>query len=87
MTAIESKIAKALGKRRMAKVDDLVDIDHYICIQLTDGTGDCWGYKVKGYGNRHQYGDCTMSEVVFCAKRFIDESEATAAIRLDRKVF
>jgi len=81
MTAIESKIAKALGKMRMAKVADILDDGHAIDIQLTDDTGDCWEYKINGYG------DFTMTEVIFYAKRFIDESEATAVIRLDRKVF
>lgn len=81
MTAMESKIAKALGKKRMAKVSDIADDGHAIDIQLTDYTGDVWEYKVDGRG------DFTMTEVIFYAKRFIDESEATAVIRLDRKVF
>jgi hypothetical protein len=81
MTTIESKIAKALGKKRMAKVSDIFDDGRAVDIQLTDDTGDCWEYKINGYG------DFTMTEVIFYAKRFIDESEATAVIRLDRKVF
>ena len=81
MTAMESKIAKALGKKRMAKVSDIADDGHAIDIQLTDYTGDVWEYKIDGRG------DFTMTEVIFYAKRFIDESEATAVIRLDRKVF
>ncbi len=81
MTAMESKIAKALGKKRMAKVSDIFDDGRAIDIQLTDLTGDVWEYEQNGYG------DFTITEVIFYAKRFIDESEATAVIRLDRKVF
>ncbi len=81
MTTIESKIAKALGKKRMAKVDSIIDDGHAVDIQLTDDSGDCWEYQINGYG------DFTITEVIFYAKRFIDESKATAVIRLDRKVF
>ena len=70
MTVIESKIAKALGKKRMAKVSDIADDGHAIDIQLTDYTGDVWEYKIDGRG------DFTMTEVIFYAKRFIDESAA-----------
>jgi len=80
MTDIESKIAKALGKLRMAKVSSILDDGHAIDIQLTDDTGDCWEYKIGGYG------DFTMTEVIFYAKRFIDESNATPTIVLNYKV-
>jgi len=70
MTAIESKIAKALGKNRMAKVADIFDDGRAIDITLTDNTGDVWEYKQNGYG------DFTITEVIFYAKRFIDESAA-----------
>ncbi len=80
MTVIESKISKALGKLRMAKVSDIVDDGHAIDIQLTDCTSDVWEYKIDGRG------DFTMTEVIFYAKRFIDESNATPTIVLNHKV-
>jgi hypothetical protein len=70
MTAIESKIAKALGKKRMSKVAFILDDGHAVDIQLTDDTGDVWEYQVDGYG------DFTLTEVIHYAKRFIDESAA-----------
>jgi len=70
MTAIESKIAKALGKKRMSKVADIFDDGRAIDITLTDNTGDVWEYEQNGYG------DFTLTEVIFYAKRFIDESAA-----------
>ncbi len=76
MTAIVKRIEKGLGKTRMAKVADILDDGYAIDIQLTDYTGDVW-----------DCGDFTVAEIIHYAKRFIDESEATAVIRLDRKVF
>ena len=70
MTAIESKIAKALGKKRMAKVSDIFDDGRAIDITLTDNTGDVWEYEQNGHG------DFSITEVIFYAKRFIDESAA-----------
>lgn len=70
MTAIESKIAKALGKKRMSKVREIFDDGHAIDLWLTDDTGDVWEYQIDGYG------DFTIAEVIFYAKRFIDESAA-----------
>ena len=70
MTAIESKIAKALGKKRMSKVREIFDDGHAIDLWLTDDTGDVWEYQIDGYG------DFTITEVIFYAKRFIDESAA-----------
>ena len=70
MNALESKIAKALGKKRMAKVSDIFDDGRAIDITLTDNTGDVWEYEQNGYG------DFTITEVIFYAKRFIDESAA-----------
>jgi len=70
MTAIETKIAKALGKNRMSKVADIFDDGHAIDITLNDNTGDVWEYEQNGYG------DFTITEVIFYAKRFIDESAA-----------
>lgn len=70
MTTIESKIAKALGKKRMSKVREIFDDGHAIDLWLIDDTGDVWEYEVDGYG------DFTITEVIFYAKRFIDESAA-----------
>lgn len=70
MTAIESKIAKALGKKRMTKVSDIFDDGRAIDITLTDNTGDVWEYEQNGYG------DFSITEVIFYAKRFVDESAA-----------
>jgi two-component SAPR family response regulator len=76
MTAIVKRIEKGLGKVRMAKVVDIFDDGYAIDITLTDHTGDVW-----------DCGDFTVAEIIHYAKRFIDESEAIAVIRLDRKVF
>lgn len=81
MTAIAKRIEKGLGKARMAKVADIFDDGHAIDIGLNDHTGDVWEYQINGQG------DFTVAEIIHYAKRFIDESEATAIIRLDRKVF
>ena len=70
MTAIETKIAKALGKNRMSKVADIFDDGRAIDITLNDNTGDVWEYEQNGYG------DFTITEVIFYAKRFSDESAA-----------
>ena len=81
MTAIEKRITKGLGKLRMAKVSDIVDDGRAIDIQLTDDTGDVWEYEINGRG------DFTVAEVIFYAKRFIDESDAPSVIKLNRNVF
>ena len=70
MTAIKTKIAKALGKNRMSKVADIFDDGRAIDITLNDNTWDLWEYEQNGYG------DFTITEVIFYAKRFIDESAA-----------
>ena len=54
----------------MAKVSDIFDDGRAIDITLTDNTGDVWEYEQNGYG------DFTITEVIFYAKRFIDESAA-----------
>jgi hypothetical protein len=72
MTAIEKRIAKGLGKGRMAKVKEIFDDGHAIDIWLTDDTGDVWEYEVDGRG------DFTVAEIIRYAKQFIDESNATA---------
>ena len=81
MTAIVKRIEKGLGKVRMAKVADIFDDGHAIDLTLNDHTGDVWEYQINGQG------DFTVTEIIHYAKQFIDESEATAIIRLDRKVF
>lgn len=60
-----NKLTKALGKRRMAKVDDIQLTANWVDIQLTNGKGDCWDFY-----------DFSDSEVIFYAKRFIDEEAA-----------
>jgi hypothetical protein len=57
-----SKLIKALGKRRMAKVEDIMVGASWVDIQLTNGEGDVWDFM-----------DYSESEIVFYAKRFIDE--------------
>ena len=57
-----SKLIKALGKRRMAKVEDIMVSLSFVDIQLTNGAGDVWDFN-----------DFSESEIVFYAKRFIDE--------------
>lgn len=70
MNALESKIAKALGKKRMMNVESIFDDGHAIDIQLVNGTGDVWEYEVNGYG------DFTIAEVIRYAKAFVDDSTA-----------
>ena len=77
MNALESKIAKALGKKRMAKVQDIMDDGMAVDLLLADGfinneSGDdgmifdVWDYV----------SDYTVAEIIVNAKRFIDEEEA-----------
>ena len=56
------KLIKALGKRRMAKVDDIMVGNSFVDIQLNNGAGDIWDFM-----------DFDEAEIVFYAKRFIDE--------------
>jgi hypothetical protein len=58
-----AKLKKSLGKRRLAKVFDIMDDGKVIDIQLHNGTGDLWDYTT----------DFTFNEIVFYAKEFIDE--------------
>jgi hypothetical protein len=60
-----AKLTKALGKRRMAKVDDIMLTDQWVDIQLINGKGDCWDFY-----------DFSDTEVIHYAKRFIDEEAA-----------
>ena len=77
MNALESKIAKALGKKRMAKVQDIMDDGMAVDILLADGfinnelgddgmIFDVWDYV----------SDYTVAEIIVNAKRFVDEAEA-----------
>ena len=59
-----NKLIKALGKKRMKKVDDIMLAPSFIDIQLVDETGDAWDLN-----------DFTESEIIFYAKRFIDEAD------------
>ena len=56
------KLKKALGKKRMAKVEDIMVGLSFVDIQLTNGEGDVWDFN-----------DFTETEIVFYAKRFIDD--------------
>ena len=58
----ESKLIKALGKRRMEKVEDIMFGNSFVDIQLTNGEGDVWDFN-----------DFTDEEIVFFAKQFIDD--------------
>ena len=76
MNALESKIAKALGKKRMAKVHSIMDygtvVDLYLIKGLVnrdageDMIFELWDYK----------SDYTVAEIIFYAKRFVDKAEA-----------
>jgi len=77
MNALESKIAKALGKKRMAKVQDIMDDGMAVDLLLADGfinnelgddgrIFDVWDYV----------SDYTVAEIIVNAKRFVDEAEA-----------
>ena len=56
------ELEKALGKRRMAKVDDITLTANWVDIQLNNCQGDVWDFN-----------DFSESEIIFYAKRFIDE--------------
>ena len=60
-----AKLTKALGKRRMAKVDDITITEGDVDIQLTNLKGDVWSFT-----------DFTETEIVFFAKKFIDREAA-----------
>jgi len=62
------KIEKALGKKRMAKVDSIFDDGSAVDLQLKSLEGDCWEYKTP-WG----HGDFSFAEIVFYMKKFIDE--------------
>ncbi len=57
------KLENALGKRRMAKVDDIMMTENDVDIQLTNLKGDVWSFI-----------DFSNAEIIFYAKRFIDEN-------------
>ena len=58
-----AKLKKALGKKRMAQVEDIdVGRDH-VDVQLKSGNGDIWDLN-----------DFTESEIIFHIKRWIDEA-------------
>ena len=56
------KLIKALGKRRMAKVDDIMVGKTFVDVQLSNGDGDVWDLM-----------DYSEPEIVFYVKQFIDE--------------
>ena len=57
-----AKLKKALGKKRMEKVDDIMITEGDVDIQLTNLEGDVWSFT-----------DFTESEIITYAKRFIDD--------------
>ena len=57
-----AKLKKALGKKRMEKVDDIMLGLSFVDIQLTNGEGDVWDFN-----------DFKESEIITYAKRFIDD--------------
>jgi len=64
-----TKFKKALGKKRCAKVSEFFDDGYNVDITLAEnGHGDTWNYY---YGGGTP--DFTFSEIVFHAKRLIDE--------------
>jgi hypothetical protein len=76
MNALESKIAKALGKKRMAKVHSIIDDGMAVDLSLADGlvnndAGEDMIFEVWDYRS-----DYTVAEIIVNAKRFVDEAEA-----------
>lgn len=76
MNALESKIAKALGKKRMAKVHFIIDDGMAVDLSLADGlvnndAGEDMIFEVWDYRS-----DYTVAEIIVNAKRFVDEAEA-----------
>jgi hypothetical protein len=80
MNALESKIAKALGKKRMAKVQDIMDDGMAVDLLLADGFinneygDDGMIFDVWDYAS-----DYTVAEIIVNAKRFVDQAEAEVA--------
>ena len=60
------KFKKALGKRRCAKVAYFDDDGGNVEVTLHNGEWDTWEYYA---------GEYTFSEIVFYAKRLIDEGQ------------
>ena len=77
MNALESKIAKALGKKRMTKVQDIMDDGMAVDLLLADGFinneygDDGMIFDVWDYAS-----DYTVAEIIVNAKRFVDQAEA-----------
>ena len=76
MNALELKIAKALGKKRMAKVHSIIDDGMAVDLSLADGlvnndAGEDMIFEVWDYRS-----DYTVAEIIVNAKRFVDKAEA-----------
>lgn len=76
MNALESKIAKALGKKRMAKVHSVMDDGMAVDLYLIDGlvnndAGEDMIFETWDYRS-----DYTVAEIISYAKRFVDEAES-----------
>ncbi len=77
MNALESKISKALGKKRMAKVQDIMDDGMAVDILLADGfINNELGDDGKIFDVWDYCSDYTVAEIIVNAKRFVDEAEA-----------
>ena len=65
-----AKFKTALGKKRLAKIADILYDGYVIEVELHNGTYDLWEYA---------YDDFTFAEIVAHAKQFIDNDGACGA--------
>lgn len=59
-----AKFKTALGKKRSAKIADILDDGQVVDVQLYNGCYDFWEYA---------YDEYTFAEIVAHAKQFIDD--------------
>ena len=59
-----AKFKTALGKKRFAKIADILDDGQVVEVELHNGTYDLWEYA---------YDEYTFAEIVAHAKQFIDD--------------
>ena len=65
-----AKFKTALGKKRFAKIADIIDDGQVVEVELHNGAYDLWEYA---------YNEYTFADIVAHAKQFIDNDGACGA--------
>ena len=65
-----AKFKTALGKKRLAKIADILDDGYVLEVELHNGTYDLWEYA---------YDEFTFADIVSHAKQLIDNDGACGA--------